>query len=147
MNLEKTINELKEIKEMGDDFLALERYNNLIEKLESQKTKLNKNQFYLVKIDYGRELAPECGACDCAFISQNKDKIINEFIQGIQNELSDNENLIIEDGTKTIEEIKEELTKAIDNKENYYIDFYNSKHDYNNGYEWFTYTCELIDRL
>lgn len=34
MKLDKIILELKEIKEMGDDFTALERYNNLIEKLE-----------------------------------------------------------------------------------------------------------------
>lgn len=115
--------------------------------MNNEIKKLNKNQFYLLRIDYGRELAPECGACDCAFVSQNKDKIINEFMQGIQNELSDNESLIIEDGTKTIEEVKEEFTKAINNNENYYIEFYNSKHNYNNGYEWFTYVCELIDRI
>lgn len=36
MKLDKIILELKEIKEMGDDFIALERYNNLIEKLEKE---------------------------------------------------------------------------------------------------------------
>lgn len=34
MKLDKIILELKAIKEMGDDFMALERYNNLIDTLE-----------------------------------------------------------------------------------------------------------------
>lgn len=34
MKLDKIILELKTIKEMGDDFMALERYNNLIDTLE-----------------------------------------------------------------------------------------------------------------
>ena len=105
---------------------------------------MNKNEFYLVSIEYGRDLSLECGNVDYAFISNNKDIIIREFMQGLRNEL-DYSDCIMEDN-RTLEEVKEDLTKALEENQDFTVCFYKNIDEFKNGYELFSYVCALVER-
>ena len=106
---------------------------------------MNKNEFYLVSIEYGRDLALECSNCDYCFISNNKNIIIREFIQGVKDELEFND-LIIENGKMSLDDVKKELSEAIDKKQDYRLGFYKNIDDFDNGCERFIYACVFIER-
>lgn len=106
---------------------------------------MKKNEFYILSIEYGRELLPECGNVDYCLVSNNKEVIVNEFMQGLKNELSFDD-VIIEDNTMSLDEIEKELKERIDLKRDYRVDFYKDLDEYNTGYERFSYVCTLVNR-
>lgn len=106
---------------------------------------MKKNEFYILSIEYGRDLIPEYGNVDYCLVSNNKEVIVNDFMQGLKNELSF-DNVIIEDNTMSLDEIEKELKERIDLKKDYRVDFYKNLDEYNTGYECFSYVCTLVSR-
>lgn len=104
-----------------------------------------KNKFYLVGIEYGREMSLDCGNFEPHFISDNKEIIIREFIKGVSDEL-DYCDVILEDNSMSLEDVERELFNAIVKKQDYTVCFYRNIDDFDSGCELFSYVCRLVER-
>lgn len=107
---------------------------------------MENNIYYLMSIEYGRDMQADCDVVDYGFITKNKDKLLNEFIERLKDELYYND-FILEDGKTTLEEVKSNLIEWFKtNDKSFSVDFYRSKHDYDNGYSSFTYKISRIEK-
>lgn len=101
--------------------------------------------YYLMSIEYGRDMQSDCDVVDYGFMTKNKDEILNKFIERLKYELNFDD-FILEDGKTTLEEVKSNLIEWFKtNDKSFIVDFYRSKHDYDSGNSAFTYKIYKIE--